>query len=136
MPCRLRGADAGVEVEPSPQRDLRRQLGAIGLPHVGPAASAQENGVGLSASCQRRIGKIGAAFEKGRGTGGRIEELELKATRLPGRRGHDLDAAGHNLGADAITGDNCDRVSVHECHPLREIAFFVIFGPGLPVCIL
>ena len=72
------GADAGVKVEHAPERDLRRQLGAIGFPHIGPAARSQENGVGLPASRQRRIGKIGAAFEKRRGTGGGIQEARAR----------------------------------------------------------
>ena len=75
-----RGADACVKVKHAPKRDLRRQLGAIRFPHIGPAASAQENGVGLAASDQRRIGKVGAAFKKSRGAGGGIQERQLKLT--------------------------------------------------------
>ena len=42
-------AHAGIEVEDEAQFDLRHDLGAVGIAHVGQAAGAEQNGVGIAA---------------------------------------------------------------------------------------
>ena len=40
---------AGIEVEDEAQFDLRHDLGAVGIAHVGQPAGAEQNGVGFAA---------------------------------------------------------------------------------------
>ena len=97
----------GIEIEVEAQLDLRRDLGVVGVAHRGQAAGAEQDRVRLFAETDRGLGDRHAGRQIIAGAGLGFREAERQA-----RFGLDLaqnfKSGRHDLGPDAVAGQNCD----------------------------
>ncbi len=98
-----------------PQRQQRGAFGLLGGREGFPfrsADAAEEDGVGRLTGGERFGRQRVAVAVDGRAADERAVQMEVEREFLP-HGAEDVEGFGHDLGADAVTGENCDLVVRH-----------------------
>ena len=95
--------DARVKLETIAKVDLRNDLGAVGIAHVGVSHGAEENGVGGGGRAQRIVGKRDPGLQVELGAGLVRFEPKANLARVRRHRFEERQARRHDFAADPIT---------------------------------
>jgi hypothetical protein len=126
-------ADPGVEAEGAAHLEVRRDLGAVRIAHVGQAHGAEQDGIRRLALCEVLVRERHTGIAVVGGAARQRLLLQLKAEAALQRLEH-RDRRVHDLDADAVARQHSDpKRRVHPWPPLRRLQ--VPSAGSMSVCV-